>query len=429
MTKRLLCFALAVPMCFLWQMASGAQPQPKIKVRILQPQDKDVISGTVQVRASFSPDPGARMPTQALVGFGGPPWVTMSQLQLTGEWAAAVDTTLVPNGVQTLTVVSDERRGRGATEVVVTNAYKCFFADLHAHTSYSDGAMSPRTACDYARNTAKLDAFSLTDHLEKVTDEEWADTREQAEKANQDGAFVTLNGLEWTKKLGHACIFDPQTRVWPTDLDEFYQAAAEAGVIVKFNHPGPGTNVFNGLAYSEVGDRAVELMEVRRSEEEQGYIRALNLGWHLGPDGSDDTHAPNWGKARAWTGIWAPGLSRRDIWEALKARRCFSTLDRNCRLLFQANGAAMGTILTEPVDSLTITVTVEDPDPNDTIAKIALFQDGQVTRTTEPGTATTQWSTTVNVQPGSHYWFVKVTQADTNALWSAPIWATGRPGK
>ena len=71
----------------------------------------------------------------------------------------------------------------------------------------------------------------------------------------------------------------------------FYQAAAGAGVVVKINHPGPGTNVFNALAYSAVGDQAVELMEVRRTQEQEAYVRALKLGWHLAPDGAYDTHS------------------------------------------------------------------------------------------------------------------------------------------
>ncbi len=426
---RFLFLVLSISVLFFCETARAASNRAMIKVKFVQPQTSNIISGTVEVRVRFTPDPGARMPAQAMVGVGGAPWARMSRAQSGDDWVAVVDTTLVPNGPQKVMVVSDQRYGRGAIDVTVTNGLKCFFADMHGHSSYSDGTMTPQTAHDYARNISKLDIFSLTDHLESLTDDEWADMREQADKANQDGAFVTLAGLEWTKgQRGHACILDPKTRFWPANIEAFYQAAADAGVIVKFNHPGSGTTVFNGLAYSEVGDQAVELMEVRSEQEELAYIRALNLGWHLGPDGSDDTHVSIWG-SRAWTGIWTSGLSRRNVWEALKARRCFSTLDRNCRLLFTANGAPMGTIMKEPVDSLAITVNVEDPDSDDTITKIALYQDGKVAATTEPGTATAQWSTKVSVQPGSHYWFVKATQADTNAVWSAPIWATGRSHK
>ena len=33
-------------------------------------------------------------------------------------------------------------------------------------------------------------------------------------------------------------------------------------------------------------------------------------------------------------------------------------------------------------------------------------------------------STLEILQPGKHYCFVKVTQADGNTLWSAPVWVT-----
>ena len=271
---------------------------------------------------------------------------------------------------------------------------------------------------------AKLDVFSLTDHLEGVDDNEWADMRQEAWKANQDGAFVTIPGLEWTKAQGHLIILDPGTRLWPTKTPDFYKAAAAAGVVAKFNHPGDGSKVFDGLAYSEDGDKAIDFMEVRNLDEENAYLRALKLGWHLAPDGSDDTHKPNWGKNRTWTGILAPGLSRRNIWAALKARHCYSTLDRNCRLFFEVNGAVMGDIVAEPVQSVSVLVTVDDPDETDENAKIELFEDGVVIQTDQPKASSRTWKTTCEPSPGKHYYFVKVTQADGNMIWSAPVWVT-----
>ncbi len=55
-------------------------------------------------------------------------------------------------------------------------ALQVFFADLHSHTSYSDGKLKPADAHMYARDVAKLDVFILTDHLESLNDAEWADT-------------------------------------------------------------------------------------------------------------------------------------------------------------------------------------------------------------------------------------------------------------
>jgi hypothetical protein len=159
-------------------------------------------------------------------------------------------------------------------------------------------------------------------------------------------------------------------------------------------------------------------------KEEQAYIRALQKGWHLVPDGSDDTHGPNWGTSRAWTGILAPGLSRSNIWDALTKRHVYSTLDRNCRLSFEVCGAVMGDVVAKPVEEVEISVVVKDPDAADTVAKIELFEDGEVVDVDEPAVAPARWSLKRKVAAGEHFYFVKATQADGDRIWSAPVWVT-----
>jgi hypothetical protein len=107
-------------------------------------------------------------------------------------------------------------------------------------------------------------------------------------------------------------------------------------------------------------------MEVRGDEEQKAFIRALNAGWQIAPDGSDDAHSPNWGNCIRWTGILAPGLSKRCILDALKNRHVYSTLDRNCQLSFTVNGATMDDILAEPVKTVKVRVAVQDADAGDT---------------------------------------------------------------
>ena len=57
-------------------------------------------------------------------------------------------------------------------------------------------------------------------------------------------------------------------------------------------------------------------------------------------------------------------------------------------------------------------------------SKIELFEDGIVVQMDEPNSENRHWETTFNPATGKHYYFVKVTQADGNLLWSAPIWVT-----
>ena len=405
------------------QLVEAQQKRPpSSKVEILQPAAGAILQGKVTVDVKITPPKGQKPPTTVYLGIGGPPWVEMEQSKQTGHWTAEVDSAMVPNGSHDLIVVTNDKRARAAIGVRTKNPLQVFFADLHSHTGYSDGTLMPAVAHRYARDVAKLDVFCLTDHLESVDETEWLDMREQAWDFNEEGKFVVIPGLEWTKEWGHLNIYDPKTRHWPEDPEAFYKAIAVADVVAKFNHPGDGTKSHAGLAYSEVADKVVQMMEVRSNAEEKAFIRALNSGWHIAPEGSSDTHSPNWGNCGRWTGILSPGLSKRCIWDAMKNRRVYSTHDRNCRLRFLVNGAVMGTIVDEPAKAVKIDVVVEDADAEDAIAKIALFEDGKVVETKEPGQSKCDWKTSRSPDPGPHYYFVTVTQADGNRLWSAPVW-------
>ena len=134
------------------------------------------------------------------VGLGKLNWQEMKRIESTGQWVGIIDSTLVPNGQQAFHIYTDNRKIRAEQAAKVENPIKVFFSDLHSHSSYSDGALVPAAAHKYAHDIAKVDVFCLTDHLEKVDDAEWIDTRETAWDANQDGCFVSFPGLEWTKK-------------------------------------------------------------------------------------------------------------------------------------------------------------------------------------------------------------------------------------
>ncbi len=409
-----------VPLIALVFMVAHETTWAAPKAEVLQPKAGQALSGKVDVQLKLP----AKLSGPVYAGLGGPPWVKLEQVADTNEWRGRLNSRMVPNGNHNLIVKTRSKRADTAVSVKVKNPLKVYFADLHSHTGYSDGTLLPIAAHDYARNVAKLDVYSLTDHLEYVDDIEWLDMREVAWDASEVGKFVAIPGLEWTKKTGHINIYDPKTNHWPADLAGFYKAAADAKVTCKFNHPGRGDKVFGGMAYSQIGDRALQLMEVRRENEEMAYIRALKLGWHIAPDGSDDTHSPNWGIGFAWSGILAPGLSKRNVLHALKNRHCYSTLDRNCILFFKVNGATMGDIIAEPVKTVKAVAAVNDPDTDDQITRIELLEDGVIVQTDQPNSNRRQWKTKFGPKPGKHYYFVKVTQKDGNLMWSAPVWVT-----
>lgn len=416
----LLCSALFVlpgPLCW------SADEPPKVTLTIVEPQAGATLTGKARIVAEVAP--AEIIPVRVYASLGGPPYVALSRVKNTNRWTVVLDTTLSPNGELDLLVIAHTqpvKRVQHSIKVRTANPYRCFFGDIHSHTFYSDGSLIPQEAYTYARKVAKLDFFILSDHLELVDDAEWADIREQAFKANEDGKFVALPGLEWTTAAGHANLLDPPGRIWPREITELYATGEKLTYIGMFNHPGDGTQVWNGMAYSEVGDRVMELMEVRDENEEKAYIRALNAGWRIAPAGTDDTHSPTWGMFRAWTGALAPGLSRVTIWHALKSRHCYSTLDRNCWLYFRLGEAIMGDVIADPVSDSRFGIELNDPDSRDLIAKVELFVDGQVVQSVEPKAAAFQWQTAPITEPGKHWAFVKVTQTDGQKLWSAPIW-------
>lgn len=391
------------------------------QISVIQPEPGARISGEVEVVARI----GGSGVRAVHARIDGRPWVPMQRGD-DGLWRTTLNTTLAPNGPTTISVLQWPVTEDGSASIAVTleNPLYWYWGDIHSHTSVSDGKMTPAEAYTFARDVARIDFFSLTDHLERVSPEEWGETMRAAWTANEDGRFVALTGLEWSKKVGHINVYDPVTYMWPTDLAEFYESAGRNCAVAKFNHPGwRGTN-FNEFAYSPDGDAVIQLIEVRNDAEMQWYVRALDEGWHLAPDGSSDTHAPTWGDTRRWTVALAPGLSRLNIISALQQRHCYSTLDRNCRLLFWINGAVMGDVVEEPIVTAVVEVDVSDPDEGDVIKSIELFADGEVIATDEPGASQRRWKLTLSPEPGEHYYFVKVTQADNQAMWSAPIWIT-----
>ncbi|MFW5780817.1 MAG: DUF3604 domain-containing protein, partial [Bacillota bacterium] len=83
------------------------------------------------------------------------------------------------------------------------------WGDIHTHSVISDGAGLPGALMKFARDTALLDFYSLTDHGEGFG----INTKERAqwqidynfnktEKYNKPGEFVTFHGVEWTTSFG-----------------------------------------------------------------------------------------------------------------------------------------------------------------------------------------------------------------------------------
>jgi len=276
--------------------------------------------------------------------------------------------------------------------------------------------------------------------------------------------FLALYGVEWgvIDKGGHINIFNSdQLLGWernakdelladvPTprsDYGALYTLMRERGLVGQFNHPSSsGQFAVDGkaLGYSADGDAAMALCEVvnstafsvndkegetRRSNFEGACNKLLEAGYHVAFSTNQDNHCANWGTAYGnRTGVLIPdgtALSRASFIDALKARRVFATMDKGSQLVLTANGRLMGERFTNS-GALTLVANFAST-AGKQAAAVAIMEGvpgrgGMVTQLS--GEATT----TFTPAAGAHFYYAKVTQADGNVLWSAPVWVNQQP--
>jgi len=273
--------------------------------------------------------------------------------------------------------------------------------------------------------------------------------------------FLAIYGMEWgvINKGGHVNIFNSEQLLgWEknakgelladvatprSDYAALYTLMRERGWVGQFNHPSTsGQFSVNGaaLGYTADGDEAMALCEVvnstafskndkegetRRSNFETACNKILEAGFHVAFSTNQDNHCANWGTAFTnRTGVLIPNgtaLNQASFVDALKARRVFATMDKGSQLVLTANGRMMGERFTN-TGSLNLVAHFAST-AGKQVASVAIME-GVPGR----GGVVTQMSdqASVNFTPsvGAHFYYAKVTQADGNILWSAPIWVT-----
>ena len=266
----------------------------------------------------------------------------------------------------------------GRTEIIIpqVNGYNCYKADLHVHTIYSDGEVTPEERVREAWHDG-LDILAITDHIETRRQErsmlkflknyspdkkgfEPINTRcSRGVPADERGIIADLNfsynlaksqvklypdlflirGTEISRepvKIGHYCALftkDNNTIYDRDDLQALRNAHAQ-GALITHNHPGwERTSVditeFEQKAYDEGLIDGIEVVNgnafypkiVRRAIERKFYMVSAT-----------DTHKPtseqfsSLGIFRNMTLIFAKEKSEKGVREALEARRtlCYS---------------------------------------------------------------------------------------------------------
>jgi hypothetical protein len=323
-----------------------------------------------------------------------------------------------------------------------------YFGNLHSHTGFSDGALTPADAYAYARNNAPtpLDFLAVTDHNHSgagMSLSNYSVGLSQAAAANDDDNFVAIYGQEWgLASNGHVNVFESPTLFgWePGNYDVF-------PVLLHWCHPA--SSDFDNLLVTADGLAAVHLIclvngpafstatdesDVGNTGFDDVFADALRKGYRVSPTGDQDNHNPNWGAAsESRTAVHAMAKTKAAVLGALAAGRNYATQDHNARVDFSLDGHAMGEAFASAA-GVRLAARVTDPDPGETVATIELFRGvtGSATAARvawNTGNTELHWRETAAVVDGDEvHYFLRIRQGDNQSIWTAPVYVTYQAG-
>ncbi len=307
-----------------------------------------------------------------------------------------------------------------------------YSGELHAHTGDSDGKETVKEAYKYARDVAKLDFFSVTDHSNSFTNSVYQNKHQSnADSYNDPGTFVALFGYEQTYSAatyyGHLNTLNYTSLTTRSTLLKNYYAmmAKRDDSIVMFNHPGYKWGNFCEYEFwSEEFDKVVNLAEIKGKSYDIEYALCLTKGWHVSPLYNEDNHSANWGNAYEYCGYaLAPSLTRQNIIEAFQKNRTYTTTDKTLKIYYKINDEWMGSRLNNP-DKLKVSIELSTEKPIG-LGTVSLIGEDNIVVAQQNLGRTKKYTWEFEIDPNYDYYYVKVS-ADSTWCVTAPIWIENR---
>lgn len=325
------------------------------------------------------------------------------------------------------------------------DGYVLIWGDLHRHSIYSsckpyrDGNLDDHYR--WAYDAGEQGFYVTTDHLDTMNRYTWAQANAYADLFNSEGDLVTLYGFESTyPNWGQANHYFIDRGI--------SEVAHRAGLMESFeeslklyDEENVTDKVFVARHYhGSLGKEGVKdwrpkyepLFEVVQARGFcLGVMEAiLSQGIRMGVNGGCDHSNPPggvmpWKYSNAMTGLWVKAITREEVFAALKGRRSYATNGKKIGLFFEMDGHIMGEEYTAsgpPRVHVEAEATTE-------IERIELIRDGEmIFSRTDCGRQASVTYTDRDVQPGDHYYYVKLIQQEeptdnykgmavTSAIW------------
>ena len=354
--------------------------------------------------------------------------------------------------------------------------FTAYFGQLHSHTQYSDGSGPLDSALDYVANlpeSANVQFVAFTDHSNYFdttsnanpegalydmslasadSQKTWNTYKSTIDNFNATHSnIIAIGGFEmtWSGGPGHINTFNTpgivsrnnktlNNKTSDAGMKAYYALLSQSeGVdsISQFNHPGTTFGNFSDFSYWDpVIDSRMYMVEVGNGEGQIGaggyypsyeqYIMALDKGWHVAPTNNQDNHKGRWGNANdARDVILTDNFTEEGIYQAIRDMHMYATEDKNLLVNYSVNGQIMGSSITEVPQKLDISVSVNDPDPTDSIAKVeVVVNSGKVAYTWDNAAELATGELSVTLDSGYSYYFIRVTEADGDLAVTAPVW-------
>ncbi len=322
--------------------------------------------------------------------------------------------------------------------------YSIYFGNLHSHTGFSDGIGVSEHAYDYARYTGELDFLAITEHsnlydhdLDWDKSRKWRDIQAVAAAKTEEGSFLALYGAEttWYNQFGHMNTYNMDFFINAYEIKYNYIPAyyellkRYPDSIQQWNHPWScGNRHLDGFApYDPELDGVMHMLEINTIESKElgglyYYVKALDLGWHVAPVGSQDNHHGQWGTANTLrTGVLVDRLTEEHFFDAVRRQRVYFTSALFLQVWFRINGAIMGSRISA-ADKLAFDIRASYR--RDTGRRIVqadiIGEQGTVLYSAK--CADLELHLRVELPVGQRYYFVKVYQDDGEFAATAPIW-------
>jgi hypothetical protein len=265
-------------------------------------------------------------------------------------------------GVYRITIVSANGsiRGVGNPILVDADATKLFWGDTHGHSGFAEGIGTPDRFMQWAKDDARLDFVTHSEHDIWMDDYEWGILKASVEKYSEPGRFIGYLGYEWTANGrfgGHHNVLyrnvDDRSRVptqiYPT-LSKLYaglrnQYSTDDVLVIPHAHQSGDFRQSDPELQN-----LIEIMSQHGTFEWFGQ-RYADHGHQVGFVAASDNHLSQPGYTSVGGFAQRGGLaavrtndgSRDGIFDAMKASSAYATTGDKIILDVRMNGAEMGT--------------------------------------------------------------------------------------